>query len=129
MDTQREHPLSAQDPELVSPTPPPASLEPLDTASIVRHTEEIQTASEAATELDPAVPGRSGFNILAAVSLVLALALSPLAVVFGYIAAGQARRAHQHGEAIAWVAVVLGWLVLVGWTVAGITAWIIWSEL
>jgi len=129
MDTQREHPIPGQEPELVSPAPSPASHEPLDTASIVRQTEAIHTATDAATDVDPPAPGPRGFNILAAVSLLLALALSPLAVVFGYIAAGQARRAHQRGEAVAWVAVVLGWLVLVGWVVAGITAWIIWSEL
>jgi uncharacterized membrane protein len=62
------------------------------------------------------------------VSLVLALALSPLAVVFGYLAVGQIRRSAQRGEAIAWVAVALGWLWAVAYVVAGAVLGLTWLQ-
>jgi hypothetical protein len=72
---------------------------------------------------------RSGLNILSVISIILALALSPFAMVFGYAAVGQSRRAHQHGEGLAWVAVGLGWLWTVGWVVLGISVGITWLQL
>lgn len=72
---------------------------------------------------------RSGLNILSVISLILALALSPFAMVFGYAAVGQSRRAHQHGEGLAWVAVGLGWLWTVGWVVLGISLGMTWLQL
>lgn len=121
--------------ELITPVSPAAETidtSLLDTGRIVRETEEISAAAaqgaRAAEEADEE-PKRSGLNVLSVISLVLALALSPLAVIFGYVAIGQVRRAGQRGEAIAWVAVVLGWLVLIGWVVAAVTAWLIWSQL
>jgi len=66
-----------------------------------------------------------GLNILAVVSLVLAIALSPLAIIFGYIALGQSRRAGQRGEQLALWAIGLGWLVLAGWAIVlGSLVWI-----
>jgi hypothetical protein len=62
-------------------------------------------------------PPLTGFNILSIVAFVLALALSPLAVVFGYIALGQTRRARQRGETLALWAIGLGWLVFAAWVV------------
>jgi uncharacterized membrane protein len=70
----------------------------------------------------------SGWNVLSIVSLVLALALSPLAVVFGYLAVGQARRSTQRGEAIAWVAVALGWVWTVAYVVAGAVVALTWAQ-
>jgi len=70
-----------------------------------------------------------GLNVMAVVSLILALVASPLTIIFGYIAVGQARRAHQRGEGIAWVAIGLGWFWLVAWVVLGITLGTIWFEL
>ena len=58
-----------------------------------------------------------GFNVLSVVAFVLAIALSPLAVIFGYIALGQARRARQRGEIFALWAIGLGWVVLAAWVV------------
>ena len=72
---------------------------------------------------------RSGLNILSVISLILALALSPFAMVFGYAAVGQSRRAHQRGETLAWVAVGLGWLWTVGWVVLGISLGMTWLQL
>jgi hypothetical protein len=61
---------------------------------------------------------RSGINVLSVVALAMAIALSPLAVVFGYLALGQTRRASQRGETIALWAIGLGWLALAAWVVA-----------
>jgi hypothetical protein len=66
-----------------------------------------------------------GLNVLAVVSLVLAIALSPLAILFGYIALGQSRRAGQRGEQLALWAIGVGWLVLAGWAIVlGSLVWI-----
>ena len=62
-------------------------------------------------------PQLKGVNMLSIVALVLALALSPLAVLFGYIALGQTRRARQRGETLALWAIGLGWIVFAAWLV------------
>lgn len=63
-------------------------------------------------------PGaRRGLNALSVVALLLALTLSPAAVVFGYISLGQARRASQRGEGVALWAIGVGWVVLASWVV------------
>lgn len=67
-------------------------------------------------------------NVLAPLSLVLALVASPLAVVFGYIAIGQIRRADQRGASMAWAAIALGWLWLVATVVILGSLAVIWSE-
>lgn len=128
---------SARDaePELVTPVRPAADAADtnlLDTGRIVRETEEISAAAQqdhSGAEESADEPARSGLNVLSVISLLLAVALSPFAVIFGYLAIGQIRKAHQRGEALAWIAVVLGWLALVGWVVAAVTAWLIWSQL
>jgi hypothetical protein len=78
------------------------------------------------TELDTAAEHAQlkGFNVLSVVALVLAIALSPLAVIFGYIALGQARRARQRGEIFALWAIGLGWVVLAAWVV--LVASLVW---
>jgi ABC-type sulfate transport system permease subunit len=70
----------------------------------------------------------SGWNVLSIVSLVLAVVLSPLAVVFGYLAVGQIRRSAQQGEALAWVAVALGWVWAVSYVVAGAVLALTWIQ-
>jgi len=66
-----------------------------------------------------------GVNVLSIAAIFLALALSPLAVVFGYIALGQTRRAGQRGEAMALWAIGLGWVVFAAWAVLiGSLVWI-----
>ena len=141
------------EPEQPAPT---VDLESLDTDRILRDTGSLRipladdeetsshdspntgSAEDGKTEDSPESNGmeevspqnpRSGLNILAVISLVLALALSPFAMVFGYLAVGQIRRAHQRGEALAWVAVGLGWLWVVGWVVLGVTVGITWLQL
>lgn len=70
----------------------------------------------------------AGINILSIVSLVLALTVSPFAVLFGYLSIGQIRRSRQRGQALAWVAIGLGWLWLVAYTVAGIVLAMTWLQ-
>ena len=69
-------------------------------------------------------PQLKGVNVLSIVAFVLALALSPLAVIFGYIALGQTRRARQRGETLALWAIGLGWIVFAAWVV--LIASLIW---
>jgi hypothetical protein len=116
---------------------PADPLEALDTARILNETVAIPVVAsdqepglrqpaESASEAEPAL---SGWNVLSIVSLVLALALSPLAVVFGYLAVGQIRRSAQRGEALAWVAVALGWVWAVSYVVAGVVLALTWVQL
>lgn len=74
-------------------------------------------------------PRRSGLNVLSVIAVVLALALSPFAMVFGYVAVGQIRQSQQRGEALAWVAVGLGWLWTVGYVVVGSVLGVTWLQL
>jgi hypothetical protein len=121
------------DPQLVAPAVDPSPglyPETVDTERIARDTamihvsavdddtaaeQVIQSHGQAETET-PSLA--QPVNVLAVVSLLLALTLSPLAAVFGYLAVGQIRRANQRGESLAWVAVGLGWLWLVVYSFA-----------
>ena len=133
-------------PGLVEPEQhaPTLDLDSLDTGRILRDTgslnipelndddsaEESESEAEGSEDLSTESKGpRSGLNILSVISLILALALSPFAMVFGYAAVGQSRRAHQRGETLAWVAVGLGWLWTVGWVVLGISLGMTWLQL
>jgi hypothetical protein len=133
-------------PGLVEPEQPAPTLDldSLDTGRILRDTgslnipelnddgsaEESGSEAEGSEDLSTESKGpRSGLNILSVISLILALALSPFAMVFGYAAVGQSRRAYQRGETLAWVAVGLGWLWTVGWVVLGISLGMTWLQL
>lgn len=136
-------------PGLVEPEQPEPTLDldSLDTGRILRDTgslnipdlsddESSDTAEDSGAEHEgsenqtaQSEKARSGLNILSVISLILALTLSPFAMVFGYAAVGQSRRAHQHGEGLAWVAVGLGWLWTVGWVVLGISLGMTWLQL
>ena len=133
-------------PGLVEPEQPAPTLDldSLDTGRILRDTgslnipelndddsaEESESEAEDSEDLSTESKGpRSGLNILSVISLILALALSPFAMVFGYAAVGQSRRAHQRGETLAWVAVGLGWLWTVGWVVLAISLGMTWLQL
>lgn len=72
--------------------------------------------------------GRKKLNVLSIVAFSLALVGSPLAMIFGYIAAGQVRRSDQAGAALAWIAVGLGWLWSVALVVVLASLGIIWWE-
>jgi hypothetical protein len=100
---------------------------PVDDTTLDSRDESGSDVSDEAEDQPVTVP--QCVNVLAIVSLVLALVASPLTIIFGYIAVGQARRAHQRGEGIAWVAIGLGWAWLIAWVVLGITLGTIWFEL
>lgn len=72
-----------------------------------------------------AAPSRPRLNALAVAALILAIMLSPLAALFGHIAVGQISRSRgaERGFVIAWIAVGLGYLWLLGAIVIGIVAW------
>lgn len=60
-------------------------------------------------------------NALAIIALVLGCLVNPLAALFGHIALSQISRSGERGTAIAWVAVVLGYLSLAALLVVGIS--------
>ncbi len=68
---------------------------------------------------------RPKLNALAVAAIVLAVMLSPLAALFGHIAASQISRSQgtERGIVIAWVAVGLGYVWLVGAIVGGVVIW------
>ena len=106
------------------PSADPGSSSPSG-APVVNETED-EDEDDAEPIRDGAEP--SGINILAIISLVLALALSPFALVFGYLAVGQARRSHQKGESVAWVAVSLGWVWAIAYVVLGVVLGAAWLQ-
>lgn len=73
----------------------------------------------------PSTRPRPRLNTLAVAALVLAIMLSPLAALFGHIAASQISRSQgaERGVVIAWVAVGLGYVWLVGAIVVGVVIW------
>lgn len=148
MNTQDPAPSESEEP-LIEPEVPlrTADFAALDTDRILRETGSIPLPPETAQATQqqelpltqaPEVPlegaeaeglrPRSGMNILAIISLILAIALSPFAVVFGYFAVGQARRSQQRGEAVAWVAVGIGWLWVVGYVILGAIVFVGWQQ-
>jgi hypothetical protein len=60
-------------------------------------------------------------NVLAIIALILGCLISPLAALFGHIALTQIGRTGERGTAIAWVAIVLGYLSLAALLVLGIS--------
>ena len=133
------------EPERPAPT---VDLGSLDTGRILRDTGSLQIPdleedSQESDSLDvdsaphesssdrpvESETNRTGLNILSVISLILALTLSPFAMVFGYIAVGQTRRSRQRGEALAWLSVGLGWLWTIGWVVLGVTLGATWLQL
>ncbi|MEO6532546.1 MAG: DUF4190 domain-containing protein [Pseudolysinimonas sp.] len=89
-------PLRAEDIPADDPEPTPAAIRP-------------------AAELMPRV------NVLAVLALILGCLVSPLAALFGHLALNQISRSGERGTAIAWVAVVLGYLSLAALLVLGIS--------
>jgi hypothetical protein len=93
------------------------------TASHVLRAEDIpadepEPAPAAIRPADDAVPR---VNILAVLALILGCLVSPLAALFGHLALSQISRSGERGTAIAWVAIVLGYLSLAALLVLGIT--------
>jgi hypothetical protein len=76
-------------------------------------------------EQQPTAHPRPRLNALAVAALILAVMLSPLAALFGHIAAAQIGRSHgtERGAVIAWISVGLGYVWLVGAIVIGVVVW------
>jgi hypothetical protein len=93
-------------------------LDATDNSEADSDTPDVDTVNESTDGVvgDEEPPLR-GVNVLSIVGFLLALALSPLAVIFGYIALGQTRRARQRGETLALWAIGLGWIVFAAWVV------------
>ena len=117
--------------ELVEPSAPAAGA-PVDDAAPavfdntdtgVLKIEDIPSDdAEAITSLT-ATPVRTEpkINVLAIIALILGCLISPLAALFGHIALAQIGRSGERGTAIAWVAIVLGYLSLAALLVIGIS--------
>lgn len=88
--------LRAEDIPPDEPDPTPAAIRPADTAA-------------------------ARVNILAVLALILGCLVSPLAALFGHLALNQISRSGERGTAIAWVAIVLGYLSLAAVLVLGIS--------
>ena len=112
--------------ELASDTRALAYADSVDDAETATLTGDSDSVDDARTTRKRG--GRKKLNVLSVVAFVLALAGSPLAMVFGYIAAGQVRRSDQAGASLAWIAVGLGWLWTVALVVVLASLGIIWWE-
>ncbi len=75
----------------------------------------VTAAAAAPTTSEPKI------NVLAVIALILGCLVSPLAALFGHIALSQIGKSGERGTAIAWVAVVLGYLSLAALLVVGIS--------
>ncbi len=102
-------------PELVQPawaTAPPPSP-------------DFPTAAAEEPPNEPDGAERRRLNTLSVAALILAVLLSPLAALFGHIAAAQISRSagRERGAVIAWISVGLGYLWLVGGALLGYAVW------
>jgi hypothetical protein len=86
---------------------------------------ERVTQESSPLEEPPLARPRPRLNALAVAALILAILLSPLAALFGHIAAYQIGRSQgaERGAVIAWIAVGLGYVWLVGAIVVGVVVW------
>lgn len=106
-----------------------------ETGSLVAPGETAQPATSPATTQTPPAqtteqdPPHKSWNVLAVIAFVLGLALSPFAMVFGYLALGQIRRSGQNGENTAVAAIILGWIWTLVFGVAGIVMSMVWFQL
>ncbi|HEU0206896.1 MAG TPA: DUF4190 domain-containing protein [Pseudolysinimonas sp.] len=117
-------PPSSFAPESRPPSPfaPESSVATFAPASPVLRAEDIP-----ADEPDP-TPAEIGpeealprVNVLAVLALILGCLVSPLAALFGHLALSQISHSGERGTAIAWVAIVLGYLSLAAVLVLGIS--------
>lgn len=98
--------------------PPPVPDFPPATVATVATATDTPAPAPAPTE-------RPRLNALAVAALILAVLFSPLAALFGHIAAAQIARSNgrERGAAIAWISVGLGYLWLVSGVVLGYVVW------
>jgi hypothetical protein len=101
----------------------PVSAPTKVTASHVLRAEDIPADEPEPTPaaIRPAENAVPRVNILAVLALILGCLVSPLAALFGHLALNQISHSGERGTAIAWVAIVLGYLSLAALLVLGIT--------
>jgi hypothetical protein len=92
---------------------------PGDTAEVLRAEDIPDDEAAIPADVAPVAPPR--VNILAVLALILGCLVSPLAALFGHLALAQISRTGERGTAIAWVAIVLGYLSLAALLVLGIS--------
>ena len=97
-----------------------AVREPTTPAPDVLRAEDIP-ADEPTPAAQPLATPAAKVNILAVLALILGCLVSPLAALFGHLALNQISRTGERGTAIAWVAIVLGYLSLAALLVLGIS--------
>ena len=92
-------------------------------ASPVLRAEDIPADEPGATPtaIRPVANAMPRVNVLAVLALILGCLVSPLAALFGHLALNQISRTGERGTAIAWVAIVLGYLSLAALLVLGIS--------
>ena len=98
----------------------PVAVEP---ASPVLRAEDIPADEPEPTPavIRPAASAPPRVNVLAVLALILGCLVSPLAALFGHLALNQISHTGERGTAIAWVAIVLGYLSLAALLVLGIS--------
>ena len=114
---QPEAAVAAGQPE-VQPAAQP-EVQPAAEPDVLR-AEDIP-ADEPAPAPHPQAARAARINILAVLALILGCLVSPLAALFGHLALNQISRTGERGTAIAWVAIVLGYLSLAALLVLGIS--------
>lgn len=128
-------PLPAPAPAAPLATPASATAAPATTSATtpgydntdtgVLRIEDIPSDEEAAPAAAPDGARPAKVNVLAIIALVLGCLAIPLAALFGHIALSQIGRSGDRGTAIAWVAVVLGYLSLAALLVIGISYFVL----
>jgi uncharacterized protein DUF4190 len=106
-----------------APANPAASAAANPPASPVLRAEDIPAdePEKAPAAIRPEQTAEPRVNILAVLALILGCLASPLAALFGHLALSQISRSSERGTAIAWVAIVLGYLSLAAVLVLGIS--------
>ena len=115
------HSATAPIPTAAASAVAPAS--PVAPASSVLRAEDIPADEPEPTPaaLRPEATALPRVNILAVLALILGCLVSPLGALFGHLALNQISRSGERGTAIAWVAIVLGYLSLAAVLVLGIS--------
>ena len=107
-----------------APDPAPAvdaAAAPAEPAAAVLRAEDIPDDEPEPEPVAAVAAPAPKVNILAVLALILGCLVSPLAALFGHLALNQIGRTGERGTAIAWVAIVLGYLSLAALLVIGIS--------
>jgi len=98
-----------------------AAAAPAEPAAAVLRAEDIPADEPEHEPVAAVTAPLAKVNILAVLALILGCLVSPLAALFGHLALNQIGHTGERGTAIAWVAIVLGYLSLAALLVLGIS--------